>query len=470
MGADIAGPFGVGLEAAGHVRMLQRFLDAEDDRLGRVEPLLDAHGFLEGTPPQDRRGVHEAEQRVPVDHAAARQPRGPAVGQAQAVLRDEHVAAFVQPTPPRTSEHLEDLVGLDGVLDVVAPVGITREDNAAEGEVDASREAHRRDDDAELAGLGQRLDHAGARRVAQAAVVVGHPRLEHPGHLLADDLLLLGRELERIRVWQITRKLGGERFRGAALRGEDEDGSEILGEGLGHEARPVALDLGGDEVVQAVAVDLLQWHGPFPMSDEHGTPAEAREPFHDVFGVGHAAAEQEELRLRRRERDGQLVVQAAIGVPDHLILVDHEQRGAVAADEPVLLRLQRGDDDGGFEILGEVSRGDADVPTTRAPFGELVIGQRAGGDGVDGLAAVLAVVRPQLKHEGLARAGGSMDDDVLSIAQRGHGLLLPEVRHGHLVQRRGRRITKVAVVDALKAVAKGVHGRTTRAPLDGEDG
>ena len=244
--------------------------------------------------------------------------------------------------------------------------------------------------------------------------------------------------------------------------GEDEDGTEILGESLGHEARPVALDLGRDEVVQAVAIDLLQRHGPFLMPDEHGAPAEAREPFHDVIGIGHAAAEQEQLRLRRCECDGQLVVQAPVGIADHLILVDHEQRGTVAADETVLLRLQRGDDDGGFEIFGEVARGDPDVPTARAPFGELVIGQRARGHGVDGLAAILAVVRPQFKDQRLTRASGGMDDDVLSVAQCGHGLLLPEVRHGHLVQSGGTRITQMAVVDALKAVSDGVHGSTTR--------
>jgi hypothetical protein len=71
-----------------------------------------------------------------------------------------------------------------------------------------------------------------------------------------------------------------------------------------------------------------------------------------------------------------------------LVFIDDEEGGAFAADEAALLRFERGDDDGGIEVLGEVASGDADVPTAGAPFGEFVIGECAGGDGVDGLAAV----------------------------------------------------------------------------------
>ena len=89
---------------------------------------------------------------------------------------------------------------------------------------------------------------------------------------------------------------------------------------------------------------------------------------------------------------------------------------------------------GALEILRQVAGGDADVPAARAPFGEFVVGQRAGRHGVDGLAAVLALVGPELEDQRLARAGGRLHDDVLALAQGGHGLLLPEVGHGDLVE------------------------------------
>src|SRR5439155_426845 len=102
--------------------------------------------------------------------------------------------------------------------------------------------------------------------------------------------------------------------------------------------------------------------------------------------------------------------------------------------EPALLRFERRDEDRRVEIIREIAGGDADIPSTGAPFSELVVRQRAGRYGVNGLPVVLALVRPQLENERLARAGGRLHDDVLALAQRGHGLLLPEVGHDHLVQ------------------------------------
>ena len=173
------------------------------------------------------------------------------------------------------------------------------------------------------------------------------------------------------------------------------------------------------------------------MSHELGLASEPLQPLHDVVRVLDAAAEQEQPRLRRGHGDGQLVVQAPVRIGEHLIFVDHQQRRAVAADEPVFLCLQRGDDDGRVEIFAEVTGRDADVPATRSPFGQFVIGQSAGGDGVDGLAVGLAVVGPQLEDQRLARTGRRVDDDILARAQRGHGLLLPQVRDRDLVEGRG---------------------------------
>ena len=150
--------------------------------------------------------------------------------------------------------------------------------------------------------------------------------------------------------------------------------------------------------------------------------------------IAHTAAEEEQLGLGRRERDGQFVIQAAVRVAQHLILVHDEQLRAVAFDQPAFLRFERGDEDRRVEILRQVAGGDADIPAARAPFGELVIGQRAGRDRVNRLAVFFPLIRPQLEDECLAGARRGMNDHVIALTQRGDGLLLPEVGHDHLVQ------------------------------------
>ena len=138
--------------------------------------------------------------------------------------------------------------------------------------------------------------------------------------------------------------------------------------------------------------------------------------------------------MRRREGEGEFVVQAAIRVAYHLVFVHDEKRRTFAGDEAVLLGFKCGDDDGGAQIFREVARGDADIPATCAPLSEFVIGKGTGRHGVDGLATWFAAMRPQFEDERLARTGRRLHDDILAFAQRGHGLLLPQVRDGDLVQ------------------------------------
>ncbi len=79
----------------------------------------------------------------------------------------------------------------------------------------------------------------------------------------------------------------------------------------------------------------------------------------------------------------------------------------------MLLRLKSGDEDGRMEILRQIARGDADIPTARAPFGQFVICQRARRDGVDGLATVLAIIGPQFENERFARTCRRLHHHVL---------------------------------------------------------
>ena len=125
----------------------------------------------------------------------------------------------------------------------------------------------------------------------------------------------------------------GEAFRRGAARREDEDGAEILGERPGHQARPVAADARWDVVVQVVRVNFLQGHRALVVFDQEGVAAQTPQPFHHVVRIGHAAAQEQELGRGRRHRQGKLVVQAAVGVAEHLVFVHHQQVGAFALDD-----------------------------------------------------------------------------------------------------------------------------------------
>ena len=116
---------------------------------------------------------------------------------------------------------------------------------------------------------------------------------------------------------------------------------------------------------------------------------------------------------------------AAHRVADHLVFVDHEKLRPVATQEAGALRFERGDDDLGIEVQGEIAGRDADIPAAGAPFGELVVRECAGRDGEDGLAFERGI--EQLENVSLARAGGRLDNHVLARLQSAHRFLLPEI-------------------------------------------
>ena len=432
--ADMARPFGIGFQAARHIGMLERFFNAQKNWFGGEQPFLDADGFTERVAMMLRRDGHDAQQRAPIDRAAARQVAGPGVEQAQFVGGDQHEAGFIEAAASGAAEHLKDFIGLKRLFLLIAAIGSAGEGDAAKREIDAGGQAHRRHHDAKLAGFGQRFDDARARAVAQAAVMIGNAAFEKLGEMIAREQLLFGAELKRIGRGQIAGKFGGHGFGGLAARGKDQNGTEIFGERFGGEPRPVTANFARHMEVQIVRVHFLQRHRAMVVADQNGGAAQAVQPFDHVLRIGHAAAEQQKLGLRRSESEGKFVIKSAVGVADHLVFVHDEQGGAVALDEAVLLRLQRGDENRGVQVFRKVAGGDADIPAAGAPFRQFVIGERAGGNGVDGLAAVFAAVGPKLKNQGLARAGGSLDDDVLAFAQSGDGLLLPEVRDGDLIE------------------------------------
>jgi hypothetical protein len=420
---------------AGCVRILEGFLDAEVDGFGGEEALLGADGSGEGVAAGGGGGGHDTEEGAPVDEVGAGEVAGVGIPHAQFITGDEDVAGFVDAASAGAAEHLEDFVGLEEVFDLVASVGFAGEADATEGEVDTGGEAHGGDDDAELSGFGEGFDYAGAGAVAEAAVVAGDAGFEESGDGFTDEGFLLGGESEGVGVGELAGEFIGEGFGGLAAWGEDEDGAEVFGEGFCYEAGPVAFDGGGQVELEIVAVDFLEGYGAEVMADEGGLAAEALEPFGDVLGVGDGATEEEELGGGWGEGEGELVIEAAVGVAEHLEFVDDEECGALASDESMFLGFEGGDDDWGVEVFREVTGGDADVPALVAPFGEFIIGEGAGGNRVDDLLLGPALFGPEFEDEGFTAAGGGLDDDVVALAEGGDGLLLPEVGDEHAVQR-----------------------------------
>ena len=454
--AGKTGALHVDAQAAGHRAGGPRVLDAERNRLrlarqptpsfplrhlGGEEPLIERARGVERLLAALRRGVHHREQRGPIhlrgppEHARAGivQPRG--------ARADERVADFIQPATARAAKHLQQLIRRDLLLEVAHHVARVRHDHAAHGKVDPRRQPHRRHHRAELPGFGQRLDQTRTLRVAQPAVVIGHARREQLRQPRPGELLLFERQRERGIGGQRCGEVARQFLGGAAARGEKEDRSEIGPQRIGDQPRPPTAHAVRRFVRQRFQVHLLQRHRTFAVRHEHRIAPDAPQPRHDFLRIRHAPAEQQELRLRRRERQRKLIGHAAQRVRDHLIFIHHEQPRPRPLEEFPLLRFERRHHDLRAQIEREIARRQPHLPAARLPLRELVIGQRARRHGENRLA--LQLRHKQLEDIGFPRPGRRMDHDILPPPERLHGVLLPEVGNGE-AEHRARSITRPA--------------------------
>ena len=348
------------------------------------------------------------------------------------VAAGDDVAFVIEPATASAAVHLQKLVWSEFMLTGAVVVGRAGDVDAAHAEIDACGESHRGDDDAELARFRQRLDDAGPRAVAEAAVMKSDAALDQRGEVFAAHGALLGRELQRIAHRQIGGETAGDGFGLFAPWRENEQRREISHHHRGGESRPVVLKL-TRALRQGLHGRFFERHGAFLRHDDLRLATKTAHPRDDIVRIRHGTAEQQQTRVFRRERDGGLVVRAACVVGDHLVFVDDEQRGSFATHEALELRLQRGDDDGRIDIFRDVAGGDADIPLRVLPFGVFVVRECSRGHGVDGLALEMPSLMQQLKDVRLPRAGGRADDDIGARAQQVHRLVLPGVGEFELV-------------------------------------
>lgn len=187
--------------------------------------------------------------------------------------------------------------------------------------------------------------------------------------------------------------------------------------------------MAGHALGQGDVRNVLQRDRALLGGDDFGGAAEVAQPGGEVLGVGDRAAQQEQASAVWGECDGAFVMTATGGVGDHLIFVDDEQGGAFSAHESLDLGFKSSDEDWGVDVFRDVSGGDADVPFGVLPLGVFVIGEGAGGHGIDSLTLVLVMtgLMQEFEDVGFSGSRGGTDDDIGASPQMIDGLVLPEI-------------------------------------------
>src|SRR5438045_8343365 len=100
---------------------------------------------------------------------------------------------------------------------------------------------------------------------------------------------------------------------------------------------------------------------------------------------------------------------AAHSIAKHLKFIDDEQAWTFSSKEPAALGFESGDDDSCIQVEGDIAGGDSDIPTSAAPFRQLVVSYSASRNREDGL--LLQVGVEQFEDVSFTRAGGRLDHD-----------------------------------------------------------
>ena len=350
--------------------------------LGADRDLLDA---VERAAQFDRRrerllialggAAHDANEARPVDLGGAFQLPRASIAQARKVRQHQDVADLIQPAAAGAPKHLQKLIRLHVPLEASRQITRPGDENRAHGEIDAGSQPHRRDDDIELSGFRERLDQAGADRVAKSAMMIGDAAAQEFREPFAREGFLFGGKRQRIAQRQSRGDGLRHLFAGVAARREDQHRRQVRAQRFSNRARPEAFALDELRFRQGAQIDFLERNRPFVVRDEDRVATDASKPFHHVLRIFHAAAEKQELRFARRERERQFVVHAANRVGNHLVFVDHEKLRAVPAQEAGTLRFEGRDQDPGVEIQRQIAGRNANVPAARAPFRQLVVRQ-----------------------------------------------------------------------------------------------
>ncbi len=374
--------------------------------------------------------AHDVNQARPIDLRGALELARPRVGQPRNLRDEQDVAGIIESATTGPAEHLQQLIRLHVALEISSFVTRVRDQNRAHGKVNSRGQSHRCDDDVKLAGLREWLDQTCAHRVTQTAVMISNARAQKFGETFSGERFLRRRKWERIANRHRGSNCLRHFFGGISARRENQNWRQIRAQGATDHPRPKIFRVHKLRIGKIAQIDFFQRYGTFVMRNQNRIAPDALQPRDDVLRISHAAAEQKQLRVRRREREREFVVNAAHRIADHLIFVDHQKLRTLAPKKARALRFQSGDDHFRVCIQRQIASRDADIPPARAPFGELVVRERARRHGENCLPFQRRV--EQLEDVSFARAGRRLHDDVAAIAQSAHGFLLPKIRHDQI--------------------------------------
>ena len=348
-------------------------------------------------------------------------------------IRD-HPAFFIQTPAACPAIHLQQLVGAQPMLCRAVVEGRCCDVDTADGEIDAGCESHRCHNHAQLPRLGQRFDDARPRRVGESAVVVGDPFLQQCAEFLPTGCALLLCQRKRLALWQVIRQAPGDGLGVLASWRKDQQGSKVGEQDRRGELWPEGCEVPGHSLWQCLPRGFLQWHWTFHRGDDPCIPTQTDQPVRHILRIGHRAAQHEQSAAGWRQRNRSFIVTAPGGVSDHLILIDDQQRGSIAAHQALQLRLQGRYHDRRTDILRDVAGRNAHIPAGVLPLGILVIGQGACRHRVDRLTSQIPRLVQQLEDVGFSGPGRSTDDHIRPFAQPLNRLMLPSVWKFELIE------------------------------------
>ncbi len=114
--------------------------------------------------------------------------------------------------------------------------------------------------------------------------------------------------------------------------------------------RPEFSNLEEADFGESAQIDLVLRDRPLIVPNEKRVASDPAQPFDHVLRIVHTPAEQKQLRLRRGESEGQLVVHAPDRIGDELIFIDDEQARTLPPEKTGALRLEGGDNNLGVEV------------------------------------------------------------------------------------------------------------------------
>ena len=127
--------------------------------------------------------------------------------------------------------------------------------------------------------------------------------------------------VDRERPRECLRKI----FGGFPAGSKDQQRSKIGQQRSRNKPRPISTERAGSLHREIIEHYLLETHWTLLVRDKFDLSAQAPKPLDHVLRIRHTPAQEQDLGLRRRKRQNQLIVRPSNRIGQELVLVDHKQ-------------------------------------------------------------------------------------------------------------------------------------------------